>query len=109
VSDVQKPKWVTVAVAAKLMGLGKRGALKRLVKLDAELEGRLLKSIGVKAMPKGAQASKYLVCLPVLREAMEPELEDHSRALAEVRAELSLVSQKLEALRKAVKPLLDKR
>jgi hypothetical protein len=104
----RKPTWVTVAVAASLMGLGKRGALKRLVRLDRQLEGRLLRAIGTKAMPKGAQASKYLVCLPVLREAMDPDLEDHSRALAEVRAELTLMHQKLEALRKAVRPLLPK-
>lgn len=103
--------WVTVAVAAGLMGIGKRGALKRLRKLDADLDGRLLKAIGTKATPArtGTQASKYLVCLPVLREAMDPETEDKSRELAELRAELTLVREKLEALRKAVRPLLGKR
>lgn len=106
--DPDKPRWATVAVAAGLMKIGKRGALKRLRKLDAELDGRLLKAIGAKAMPKGTQASKYLVCLPVLREAMEPETEDRERELAELRAELSLVREKVEALRRAVKPLLAK-
>jgi hypothetical protein len=92
------------------MGIGKRGALKRLKKLDADLDGRLLKAIGSQAKPTGgSQATKYLVCLPVLREAMDPATEDHSRELAELRAELSVVSRKLEALRKAVKPLLARR
>src|SRR5690349_8882555 len=101
-------KWVTVAVAASLMKLGKRGALKRLRKLDSDLDGRLLKAIGTKSTPArtGTQASKYLVCLPVLREAMDPETEDKSRELAELRAELTLVRQKLETLRKAVRPLI---
>jgi len=108
---VTKSKWVTVAVAASMMGIGKRGALKRLRKLDADLDGRLLKAIGTQAKPtgSGSQATKYLVCLPVLREAMDPATEDHSRELAELRAELSVVHGKLEALRKAVKPLLSKR
>jgi hypothetical protein len=109
VSDVQS-KCVTVAVAASMMGLGKRGALKRLRKLDADLDGRLLRAIGTKATPTrtGTQASKYLVCLPVLREAMEPATEDHSRELAGLRAEVASLRQKVEALRKAVKPLLAK-
>lgn len=97
---------MTVAVAASMMGLGVRGARKRLKRLDDELHGRLLRPIGTKVMPRGPQASKYLVCLPVLREALDPELEDHARELAELRAELSLVSEKLEALRRAVRPLL---
>jgi hypothetical protein len=109
-SVYQRP-WVSVAVAAGLMKLGKRGALKRLRKLDADLDGRLLKAIGMKATPNrtGTQASKYLVCLPVLREAMEPQTEDHGRELAEVRAEVASLRMKFEALRKAVKPLLAKR
>jgi hypothetical protein len=39
------PKWVTVAVAAAHMGLRVRGAQKRLRKLDAELDGRLLNGV----------------------------------------------------------------
>ena len=75
------------------MGLGKRGALKRLKKLDADLEGRLLKPLGTQARPSGngSQATKYLVCLPALREALDPATEDHSRELAELRAEVSEV------------------
>lgn len=93
-----------------MMGLGKRGARKRLVKLNADLEGRLLKAIGIKITPKGfEQATKYLVSLDVLRQEMTPNSEDHSAELAEVRAELTLMGEKLEALRKAVKPLLTKR
>lgn len=102
-----EPTWVTVAVAAKMMSIGKRAALIRLRKLDADLDGRLLKPIGTKAMPKGPRASKYLVCLPLLR-ARDPELEEQSREIAQLKAELSEVRSKLESLRKAIRPLLGK-
>jgi hypothetical protein len=102
-----EPTWVTVAVAAQMMGIGKRAALTRLRKLDADLGGRLLKPIGTKAMPKGTQASKYLVCLPLLR-ARDPEAEEQSREIAQLKAELSELHRKLEALRKAIRPLLGK-
>lgn len=104
------PKWVTVAYAATLMKIGKRGALKRLRQLDADLDGHLLRATRLQTTPSGTgkQATKYLVCLPVLRAALDPEI-DQSRELAELRAELTLVRQKLEALRKAVRPLLAKR
>jgi len=99
--------WVSVAVAAQMMGVGKRAALIRLRKLDADLDGRLLKPIGTKAMPRGTQASKFLVCLPLLR-ARDPEAEEQSREIAQLRVELSEVRSKLESLRKAVRPLLGK-
>jgi hypothetical protein len=102
-----EPTWVTVAVAATMMGVGKRAALIRLRKLDADLDGRLLKPIGTKAMPKGPQASKFLVCLPLLR-ARDPEAEEQSREIAQLRVELSEVLAKVESLRRAVKPLLGK-
>jgi hypothetical protein len=108
VSDAQKPKWVTVAVAAALMDLSERQARRRLKQLDADLDGRLLKAIGTKAMPSGNQPSKYLICLPVLRAAMDAETDD-SAAIVELRAEVTLMRHKLEALRKAVRPLLAKR
>lgn len=103
-----KPKWVTVVVAASMMGVSERQARRRLKRIDADLEGRLLKPLGTKTMPSGAQASKYLVCLPVLREAMDHE-HDASADIVELRAELSEVKRKLESLRKAVKPLLVRR
>lgn len=105
----RKRHWITVAVAGELLGLGKRGALKRLRKLDADLGGRLLRSIGTKAMPKGVQPSKFLVCLPVLREALDPEVEDQARELSELRVELRLLREKVEALRRAVRHLLPRR
>ena len=98
---------MTVAVAASMMGVGKRAALIRLRKLDAALDGRLLRPLGTKAMPGGAQASKFLVCLPLLR-GLDPDVEDKTREIAQLKADLSEVRQKLEALRKAVRPLLAK-
>ncbi len=103
-----RSKWVTVAVAASMMGVSERQARRRLKRLDADLDGRLLKPLGTKTMPRGTQASKYLVCLPVLREATDHE-HDASADIVELRAELSEVKRKLESLRKAVKPLLVKR
>lgn len=92
------------------MGLGIRGAQKRLKRLDADLDGRLLRAIGTKIMPRGPQPSRLLVNIQVLREAIDPERErDVLDELAEVRAEVSLLSQKLESLRKAVRPLLGKK
>lgn len=91
-----------------MMGLSERQARRRLKRIDDDLEGRLLKPIGTKTLPRGTQASKYLVCMPVLREAMGHE-HDASADIVELRTELSEVKRKLEALRKAVRPLLVKR
>jgi hypothetical protein len=98
------PGWITIAEAATLMGLGKRGASKRLVALNRRLEGRLLRKIGDKVMPHGKQASKYLVSVDVLRHAVLES--DAERERDDLRAELTEVSAKLEALRRSVRPLL---
>lgn len=94
-------QWITVAQAAALMEIGKRGALKRLVRLNAQMSGRLLRKMGDKRMPRGVQASKYFVSLDVLRESMAPELEVSVRELSELRAEQLLMAEKLEALARA--------
>lgn len=99
-------EWVSIAVAASLMGLCKRQALRRLRRLDAEIGGRLLRSIGHKRMPRGAQASKYLVNTAALRDALEAPANDLQRDVERLRLELVLTSQKLDALCRRVRPLL---
>jgi hypothetical protein len=101
-----KTEWITVAVAASLMGVCKRQALRLLGRRNTEFGGRLLRKIGDKKMPRGTQASKFLVSTVVLGEAMRPELEASARDLESLRIELMLTNEKLEALRKAVRPLL---
>ena len=98
--------WVTVAVAASLMGLCKRQALRRLRRIDAELGGRLLRSIGAKRMPRGAQASKLLVNTAALRDALHPPANSLERDFERLRLEQVLTAQKLEALCRRVRPLL---
>jgi len=98
--------WVSVAVAAALMGVCKRQALRRLRRLDVELYGRLLRSIGSKRMPRGRQASKYLVCIAVLREALAGPPSDVQRDFERLRLEQLLIAEKLEALCRRVRPLL---
>lgn len=97
-------EWITVAAAASLMGVCKRHALRLLVRRDAELEGRLLRRIGVKHMPKGDQASKYLVSLTLLRELMRPDGAE--RDIERLELEIVLLGQQLATLRRAVRRLL---
>ena len=99
-------EWVSVAVAAQLMGVCKRQAQRRLRRLDRELGGRLLRSIGRKRMPGGGQASKYLVCTRVLLDALRAGPEDAKRDFERLRLEQVLIAEKLEALRRLVRPLL---
>lgn len=99
-------EWVSVAVAASLMGLCKRQALRRLRRLDGELGGRLLRSIGDKRMPGGLQASKYLVNTAALREALQPTASDLQRDFERLRLEQLLTAQRLEALCRRLRPLL---
>ena len=99
-------EWVSVAVAASLMGLCKRQALRRLRRLDGELAGRLLRSIGDKRMPGGLQASKLLVNTSALREALEPSATDLQRDFERLRLEQALTAQRLEALCRRLRPLL---
>lgn len=99
-------QWITVAAAASLMGVCKRQALRRLARKNAEVGGRLLKPIGAKAMPGGVQASKYLVSATVLREALRAEPSDVQRDIEALRLEQVLIEQKVEALRKLVRPLV---
>ncbi len=87
-----------------MMGVCKRQALRLLVRRDAELDGRLLRRLGVKHMPRGDQASKYLVSLTVLRESMRPD--DAARDIASLKLEVVLLGQQLAVLRRAVRPLL---
>jgi hypothetical protein len=88
------------------MGLCKRQALRRLRRLDGELGGRLLRSIGDKHMPSGRQASKYLVNTAALREALEPAATDLQRDFERLRLEQTLTAQRLEALCRRLRPLL---
>lgn len=99
-------EWVSVSVAASLMGVCKRQALRRLRRLDLELGGRLLRPMGSKRMPGGVQASKYLVSTTVLREALEGAPIDVERDFVRLRLEQLLICEKLEALRRVVRPLM---
>lgn len=99
-------EWVSVAVAASLMGLCKRQALRRLRRLDVELGGRLLRSIGDKRMPSGLQASKLLVNTAALREALQPSATDLQRDFERLRLEQALTAQRLEALLRRLRPML---
>lgn len=101
-------KWISVREAAALMQIGHREALRRLGRLNVELEGRLLRKIGDKKMPSGVQASKFLVNILVLKQSMEPDPEALTRDVDELRVALALTNQKLEALRKSVRGLLRK-
>jgi hypothetical protein len=93
-------EWISVAHAASMMGVCKRQALRLLARRDAELEGRLLRRLGDKHMPRGIQASKYLVSVTVLREAMRPD--DAARDIERVRLEIAALWQQLGALRRAL-------
>lgn len=97
-------EWITVAAAAPMMGVCKRHALRLLVRRDAELDGRLLRRIGVKHMPSGDQASKYLVSLTLLRESMRPD--DAARDIERLKLEVVLLGQQLATLRRDVRRLL---
>lgn len=99
-------EWVSVAVAASLMGVCKRQALRRLRRLDRELGGRLLRSIGRKHMPGGVQASKYMVSSRVLLDTLRAPPETAERDFERLRLEQLLIAERLEALRRLVRPLL---
>lgn len=100
-------EWVSVAVAASLMGLCKRQALRRLRRLDAELGGgRVLRAIGDKRMPGGLQASKFLVNTAALREALQPGATDLQRDFERLRLEQALTAQRLDALCRRLRPVL---
>jgi hypothetical protein len=92
--------WITVAVAAGMMGVCKRQALRLLARRDAAVGGRLLRKLGDKRMPGGVQASKYLVSVAVFREAMRPD-DPAALDLEAMRLELVLIRQQLASLRRA--------
>jgi hypothetical protein len=96
--------WITVAHAAALLGVSKRQALRRLVRRDAELGGRLLRRLGDKRMPRGVQASKYLVSVAMLSESMRPDLAE--RDFVSLRLEVAMLRQQLAALCRDVRPIL---
>jgi hypothetical protein len=80
--DPKPPRWITIAEAAELMNLGKRGAHKRRVSLNQELDGRLLRVVGKRTMGARVQPGKYLVSLDVLRQStLEPNREEVAREL----------------------------
>lgn len=87
------------------MGVCKRQALRRLTRKNAEVGGRLLKPLGDKRMPRGVQASKYLVSTTVLREALRTEPGDVERDIQALRLDQVLISERVEALRRFVRPL----
>jgi hypothetical protein len=93
-------EWITVANAASMMGVCKRQALRLLARRDVELEGRLLRRVGDKRMPRGVQPSKYLVSVTVLREAMQPD--DNKRDIETLRLEVVVLREQMAALRRAV-------
>jgi hypothetical protein len=86
------------------MGVCKRQALRRLIRRDQAVGGRLLRSMGEKRMPHGTQASKYEVSLHVFHEVMRPD-ETTALCLETMRLELVVVRQQLESIRRAVRPL----
>jgi len=102
--DPKPPTWITIAQAAELMHLGKRGAHKRLVALDRELDGRLLRVVGKRDMgSRGVQPGKYLVSLDVLRQStLEPDREALARELEETKVTLIKANLKIEALRRTI-------
>lgn len=89
-------EWISIAAAARLMGVGKRQALRLLKRRDAELEGRLLRRLGDKRMPGGVQPSKFLVSLTMLRESLRPD--DAARELESLRLEMIVVRRQLAAV-----------
>lgn len=93
-------EWITVAHAAELMGVCKRQALRLLWRRDADLDGRLLRRVGVKRMPRGDQPSKLLVCVALLCEAMRPD--DVKRDIDCMKLEIALLRQQLSAIRRAL-------
>lgn len=88
------------------MAIGRRQALRRLVRRDRELGGRLLRSLGCKRMPRGEQPSKYLVSVLVLREALRPD--DAERDIEGLRLEVVILRGQVAALRRAVSRLQPK-
>lgn len=88
------------------MGLCKRQALRRLLRLDGQFGGRLLRSMGDKHMPGRVQPSKYHVSTAVLREALRVERSDVERDILTIRLEQALITQKVETLRRVVRPLM---
>lgn len=88
------------------MGLCKRQALRRLRRLDADLGGRLLRAIGSKRMPARTQASKFLVCTAVLRQAIAAPPGELQRDLERLRLEQLLTAEKLDALCRRLRPIL---
>lgn len=102
-SGVSHREWISVAHAASLMGVCKRQALRLLARRDAELEGRLMRRVGDKRMPGGIQASKYLVSVTLLREAMRHDCAE--RDLEGLRLEMVMLRKQLAAIRRAVRTL----
>jgi hypothetical protein len=93
-------EWISVAHAASMMGVCKRQALRLLARRDAELDGRLLRRLGDKRMPSGVQASKYLVSVTILREALRPN--DAARDIDRLRLEIGALWEQLGSLRRAL-------
>lgn len=93
-------------MAGSLMGVCRRQALRRLRRLDRELGGRLLRSIGRKHMPSGVQSSKYLVSSRVLLDTLRAAPETVERDFERLRLEQLLIAERLEALRRLVRPLV---
>ena len=94
-------EWITVAVAARMMGVGKRQALRLLVRRDAALGGRLLRALGSKRMPRGVQPSKYHVSVTVLRDALRHD-DATQRDIEGLRLEVIVLRQQVAALRRAM-------
>jgi hypothetical protein len=99
-------EWISVAAASTMMGVCKRQALRLLVRRNADVGGRLLRSVGEKRMPgRAVQASKYLVSVSVFRESMRPD-DATFRDVERLSLEVVLLRQQLEALSRKVRPFL---
>lgn len=98
------PEWITVAVAAGLMNLSKRQALRLLSRRNRDAGGGLLRSIGTKRMPRGPQSSKYLVSVTVLFQTMRPD-DATARDIESLRLEIALLTQQMGAIRRTIGPL----
>jgi hypothetical protein len=94
-------EWITVAQAAGLMRLSKRQALRLLARRNANSGGRLLRAVGDKCMPRGVQASKFMVSTSVLLESLRPD-SSTLLDLESLRLEVDLLRQQVAALRRAV-------
>lgn len=93
--------WISVPKAARLMGLTRQGALKRLQILDREADGQLLRRISTTG-----QGGRFEVSMEMLQEIMvrkreKPDEEERlDREILQTSVKLRELETQVEALRK---------